>query len=237
MASVTRFITTTAETRGQRGQERGGSGHGSGRFSASRLTRETGPGAVAPRRGSVQGASAQADPATAAPTLKRMIEDLNPACGDGPATSASARPRNSATWTGWIRRRLRCALWTQWKTRATVPELRARGVVRKAFARSRGTKGPWRLSAPALHRALPNRTSRTTQGSPRHGDDAPAQSAEPPCTDPYARWCGRGGPARPPLSRLTRVSSSRRKCLPAANDCRTASVRSSPNSCSFASMV
>ena len=28
-----------------------------------------------------------------------------------------------------------------------------------------------------------------------------AQSTEPPCTDPYARWCGRGGAARLPLSR------------------------------------
>src|SRR6202011_2035216 len=27
-----------------------------------------------------------------------------------------------------------------------------------------------------------------------------AQPAEPPCTDPYARWCGRGGAARlPPI--------------------------------------
>jgi len=26
------------------------------------------------------------------------------------------------------------------------------------------------------------------------------QSAEPPCTDPYARWCGRGGAVtRPPI--------------------------------------
>ena len=28
-----------------------------------------------------------------------------------------------------------------------------------------------------------------------------AQLLEPPCTDPYARWCGRGGAARLPLSR------------------------------------
>src|SRR6202035_3802580 len=25
-----------------------------------------------------------------------------------------------------------------------------------------------------------------------------AQLLDPPCTDPYARWCGRGGAARPP---------------------------------------
>jgi hypothetical protein len=54
-----------------------------------------------------------------------------------------------------------------------------------------------------------------------------------------ARDMGQGcaAPAKPAYAKrmsLTRVSSSRRKCLPAANDCRTASVRSSPNSCSFA---
>ena len=28
----------------------------------------------------------------------------------------------------------------------------------------------------------------------------PLDSVEPPCTDPYARWCGRGGAARlPPI--------------------------------------
>jgi hypothetical protein len=35
-----------------------------------------------------------------------------------------------------------------------------------------------------------------------------AQLLEPPCTDPYARWCGRGGAARlPPIPiNLQRVS-------------------------------
>src|SRR6266851_2073903 len=32
------------------------------------------------------------------------------------------------------------------------------------------------------------------------GRNALAQSLEPPCTDPYARWCGRGGAERlPPI--------------------------------------
>ena len=40
-----------------------------------------------------------------------------------------------------------------------------------------------------------NGTSRTC-----HQDRVTSLScpAEPPCTDPYARWCGRGGAARPP---------------------------------------
>ena len=33
------------------------------------------------------------------------------------------------------------------------------------------------------------------------------QLLEPPCTDPYARWCGRGGAARLPLSRSILASS------------------------------
>src|SRR5262252_5154923 len=37
------------------------------------------------------------------------------------------------------------------------------------------------------------------------------QLLEPPCTDPYARWCGRGGAARLPLSRsIPRESATQR---------------------------
>jgi hypothetical protein len=32
--------------------------------------------------------------------------------------------------------------------------------------------------------------------------------AEPPCTDPYARWCGRGGAVRLPLSRFRALPKS-----------------------------
>ena len=58
---------------------------------------------------------------------------------------------------GWIRRRLRCVVWVQWKTcgqryrelrRLKVPE-------RSASAAIFSPKGPWRLSFPeALHRAF-----------------------------------------------------------------------------------
>src|ERR1700680_4708523 len=37
----------------------------------------------------------------------------------------------------------------------------------------------------------------------------PAQSAEPPYTDPYVRWCGRGGAARlPPIPISCRLTES-----------------------------
>lgn len=59
----------------------------------------------------------------------------------------------------WIRRKLRCVLWTQWKRgRTRFTELRKRGVNDALAARTAGSPhGPWRLSqSPALCIALPN---------------------------------------------------------------------------------
>ncbi len=59
----------------------------------------------------------------------------------------------------WIRRRLRSAVWKQWK-RGTVrfAELHKRGVGTALAAQTAGSAhGPWRLAnSPALHSALPN---------------------------------------------------------------------------------
>jgi RNA-directed DNA polymerase len=60
---------------------------------------------------------------------------------------------------GWIRRRLRCTLWKQWKRgRVRFKELRARGVSNDLAARTAGSAhGPWHLSnSPALAIALNN---------------------------------------------------------------------------------
>jgi RNA-directed DNA polymerase len=59
----------------------------------------------------------------------------------------------------WIRRRIRCVFWQQWKTsRNRYAELVARGVRRDLAADTAGTRrGPWRVSqSPALTIALPN---------------------------------------------------------------------------------
>jgi RNA-directed DNA polymerase len=59
----------------------------------------------------------------------------------------------------WVRRRLRCAVWQQWKRgRTRYAELRRRGVSTDLAAQTAGSPhGPWRLSAsPALNIALPN---------------------------------------------------------------------------------
>jgi RNA-directed DNA polymerase len=59
----------------------------------------------------------------------------------------------------WIRRRLRCVVWKQWKRgRTRFAELRKRGVNKDLAATSAGSAhGPWNLSrSPALSIALPN---------------------------------------------------------------------------------
>ena len=59
----------------------------------------------------------------------------------------------------WTRRRLRSAIWRQWKRGSTkYAELRQRGVNRDLAAKTAGSgHGPWRLAdSPGLHIALPN---------------------------------------------------------------------------------
>ncbi len=59
----------------------------------------------------------------------------------------------------WVRRRLRCLIWAQWKTRKKrLKELRRRGVNHGLAKRTASSsKGPWRLSRTrALQSALPN---------------------------------------------------------------------------------
>ncbi len=59
----------------------------------------------------------------------------------------------------WIRRRLRCVAWKQWKRgRKRYAELRRQGVRKELAAQTAGsTHGPWRISrSPALSYALPN---------------------------------------------------------------------------------
>jgi len=58
-----------------------------------------------------------------------------------------------------LRRRLRSAIWKQWKRGTTrYAELRKRGVKRDLAAKTAGSgHGPWRLAdSPGLHIALPN---------------------------------------------------------------------------------
>ncbi len=95
--------------------------------------------------------------------LKRMIDDLNPLLRGWAGYFGFSEGCELGDLDGWIRRRLRSAQWTQWKTFAKrLAELKRRGVANTAaYAASNSPKGPWRLSlSNALHRALSNRAFR-----------------------------------------------------------------------------
>ena len=96
----------------------------------------------------------------------------------------------------WVRRRLRCVQWKQWK-RGThrFAELRRLGVGKDLAATAAGSPhGPWRLSRrPALSLALPDAFWKQL-GLPSLTVRGTLKVIEPPCTDPYARWGGRDSP-------------------------------------------
>ena len=96
--------------------------------------------------------------------------------------------------TRWVRLRLRAALWRQWKTpRRRRAALIALGVrPRLASNTAASGRGPWYLArSKALSVGLSNAYFKS-RGLPTLIDGCYRNRLEPPCTDPYARWCGRG---------------------------------------------
>src|ERR1700721_626507 len=92
--------------------------------------------------------------------LARMIADLNPLLRGWAGYFGFSQWRELASLDGWTRRRLRCVVWVQWRTRGNrYRELRRLKVTEKAASAAIfSPKGPWRLSSSgALHRAFPNR--------------------------------------------------------------------------------
>jgi RNA-directed DNA polymerase len=90
-------------------------------------------------------------------SLERMIADLLPYLRGWAGYFSFSQWRELPSLDGWIRRRLRCVAWVQWKTRGRrYRELRRLRVSdRLASAAIFSPKGPWRLSAvEALHRAF-----------------------------------------------------------------------------------
>jgi RNA-directed DNA polymerase len=81
-------------------------------------------------------------------SLARVITDLNPILRGWAGYFRLSQWRELASLDGWIRRRLRCLVWVQWRTmRRRVGELERRGVAKStAFAAVKSLKGPWRLS-------------------------------------------------------------------------------------------
>jgi RNA-directed DNA polymerase len=90
-------------------------------------------------------------------SLEKMIADLNPFVRGWAGYFGFSQWRELPSLDGWIRRRLRCVVWVQWKTRGQrYRELRRLKVPeRSASAAIFSPKGPWRLSSSeALHRAF-----------------------------------------------------------------------------------
>jgi len=90
-------------------------------------------------------------------SLEKMIADLNPFVRGWAGYFGFSQWHELPSLDGWIRRRLRCVAWVQWKTRGQrYRELRRLKVSeRSASAAIFSPKGPWRLSfSEALHRAF-----------------------------------------------------------------------------------
>jgi RNA-directed DNA polymerase len=90
-------------------------------------------------------------------SLERMIGELVPYLRGWAGYFSFSQSRELPSLDGWIRRRLRCVAWVQWKTRGQrYRELRRLNVPeRSASAAIFSPKGPWRLSfSEALHRSF-----------------------------------------------------------------------------------
>jgi RNA-directed DNA polymerase len=96
-------------------------------------------------------------------SLERMVADLNPLLRGWAGYFGFSQWRELASLDGWTRRRLRCVVWTQWKTHGRRYEELKRLKVPERMARTAvySPKGPWRLSSSsALHRAFTNKRFR-----------------------------------------------------------------------------
>jgi len=93
-------------------------------------------------------------------SIERMIEDLRRyLTGWRGYFGFCETPSVMRNLEGWMRRRLRCSLWKQWKlSRVRFKELTNRGVPRHQAARTvSSAHGPWRLSnSPSIAMALNN---------------------------------------------------------------------------------
>jgi RNA-directed DNA polymerase len=119
-------------------------------------------------------------------SLQRMIADLNPLLRGWAGYSGISQLRQLPSLDGWVRRRLRCAAWIQWKTRPRrLDELRRLGLSRRAaFAAVMNPLGPWRVSTnEALHLAFSKARFRSL-GLAFMANAGQTLSAEPPWYGP-----------------------------------------------------
>jgi RNA-directed DNA polymerase len=111
--------------------------------------------------------------------MPRVIADLNPILRGWAGYFRFSQWGELASLDGWIRRRLRCLAWVQWKTaRRRVGELEHRGVARSAaFAAVKSPKGPWRLSTSNALNAAFSKARFRSLGLVSMADLVKAQSA------------------------------------------------------------
>jgi hypothetical protein len=137
---------------------------------------------------------------------RRSSKNCRAIFADGGLTSASARPRRccapltSGSGDG-------CAPSSGSSGRTRFQKLRQRGVgLDLAACTAASAHGPWRLAnSPAAGHRLPQCFLRRARLGFPHARQS-AQSAEPPYTDPYVRWCGRGEVVRLPPIPITTAS-------------------------------
>jgi group II intron maturase len=114
-------------------------------------------GALLTRRDPVQRPGSRTDAAASGRQPGEDDRRLNPFVRGWAGYFGFSQWRELPSLDGWIRRRLRCVVWVQWKTRGQrYRELRRLKVPeRSASAAIFSPKGPWRLSfSEALHRAF-----------------------------------------------------------------------------------
>src|SRR6202048_610543 len=137
-------------------------------------------------------------------SLQQMIADLTPyLIGWRGYFGFCQTPRVLTNLEAWIRRRMRLYLWRQWRNgHNRFTELRRLGIAKFAASVAAGSPtGLWRMSGhPAVQHALRNQVF-DSLGLPNLHACAGLTRSNRRGTDPYARWCGRGGARDVPLSR------------------------------------
>jgi hypothetical protein len=103
-------------------------------------------------------------------------------------------PEVLVSLTRWVRLRIRAAMWRQWKTPRRRREALIELGVRSRLARNTAGSGlgPWYLAKGQSPICRAFQCLSQIAGSSFPGRGVTAQLLEPPCTGPYARWCGRG---------------------------------------------
>lgn len=161
MGSVKAFLTRKLKLKVN--EEKSAVGKAGGRkFLSFRFTRHQEPRrAIAPEAlGRLKRRIARLTRRTRGVSLEKMVKDLTTyLTGWRNYFGFCQTPSTLRDLDSWIRRRLRCAVWKQWKRgRKRFAELRSRGVGKDLAACTAGSPhGPWRISrSPALSLALSN---------------------------------------------------------------------------------